>query len=296
MRTTRRRFLGAAGAGLAAGLAGCSGGGPTVPSIAEAPGVAGSEFRFAYEATDVAIPRRPPVVLGRLDDLRDHGAHLADPPHALAGHEPLSSPVSDVVSLPSTTAYAKVAGARAFVGVDADAARSSLADAGEETTASGRPYFEGEDWAAAVTDDAVVEAAAPLVGSARERRQYATTIAAAVAGDEDRLLDVHEPSRRVADALPACQYVSVSPSLSDVDFRSEIFGVSVRGEQSVLATARLAADHRDPSKRNARLDVVDRWESRLTPDASVSNVTVLKDDHLVRVTGVVPTAKIRPSG
>jgi hypothetical protein len=292
MRVSRREVLGAGAVAVGAGIAGCGASPPSVPSIDDAPGVSAGATGFAYEADGMAFVRRPELVLGQVDSLAKHADQLAAPAQDLVAHEPLSTPVADAVDLSSLSTYAKVQGARVFVGVDAAAARETLEAHGEARTADGVTYYVGDGWAAALTGDAVVEAAAPLVRSADAREQYVRTIPRARAGDVDRLVEVHEPSKQVMSALPACQYVDLSPALSNLNFEAEVFGVSVRGEQTVLVTARVAVPRNDPSKRNARLNTVDRWESRLAPDASISNVTVVKDDQLVRVTGTVPTPKV----
>lgn len=118
--------------------------------------------------------------------------------------------------------------------------------------------FHGEDWAAGTAENAVVEAASPLANDRELRRQF----------------------------------VRLSPIGSDYNFESEAFCASIRGETSVLGTARVARDAHDPSKRNAKLNVVDSWKRPLTPDADVSHVTVVKRGSLVRVTGVVETSKL----
>lgn len=262
--------------------------------MSDAAGVAGGPTRFAYATEDVAVPERPAVVVARLDALESHAAALPAPPTELFGQRPLADAVREAVPPESPSAVAKVAGARAFVGLDADAARATLDDraAASMRTDGGVRAYRGDGWLAAIVGNAVVEAAAPLADSDRRRRQYVDAMARARRGDGDRLLQRHDAARRVAGVLPSADYATVRPTLSSLDFRSEAVATSVRGDRTLLATARLATRTNDPSKRNARLRVVDRWNRRLAPDADVSNVTVVKRDDLVRVTGTVRTANL----
>lgn len=294
MDESRRRLLAVGGAAAVGALAGCAGSPVEVPSMGAAAGVGGGPTRFAYAADDVAIPSRPQVVVGRIEAAASHGDALPASASELFGDRPLSAAVRAAVDVESLSAYAKVAGARAFVGVDTEAARATLEDRAAATTRTeaGVRAYRGQDWEAAVVADGVVEAAAPLAGTERERRQYVDTLSAARRGSGARLLERHQPARRVANVLPAAEYATVTPTLSSLDFESEAFAASVRGERTLLATARLATPTNDPSKRNARLQVVERWADRLAPDAEVSNVTVVKRDDLIRVTGTVPTATL----
>lgn len=289
MDRTRRGLLGAGGTAVAAAFAGCGSQGASVPSLSETAGSAGDGTRFGYRRENVEIPRTPELVVARLDALDEHADAFPRSPRELTAREPSSEAVAAAVSVADASTFAFVGGARVYAGVDASAARGVLSERGEPVPETPPGVFEGEEWAAAAFDDAVVTAAAPRVRSAQARRQYVLAVRAAAAGDGERLLSASGPANRVVDALPAGQYVDVSPALSNVSFRSEAFGASVRGDRTVLARARLAATHVDPSKRNARLDTVEGWERRLAPDADVQTVTVVKEDRLVRVTGVVDT-------
>lgn len=261
-------------------------------SVEDAPGVGGGPTRFAYASEEGLVPTLPATLVTRIADAREQESHLSASPFELLGHEPLSDAVAAAVDYESATAYAKVAGVRIYAGVDGESARDTLAERGTETTESDISVFNGEDWAAGATENAVVEAAAPLADSVELRRQYVPAVIRARRGTGRRLLETDEPTGRVASVLPAGQYVILHPAVSDFNFESEAFSASIRGEQSVLATARLARAGNDPSKRNARLLVLDRWNQYLSPDADVSNVTVLKRGSVVRVTGVVETSKL----
>lgn len=263
-----------------------------MPSIGDAAGAGGGPTRFGYRAGGLAIPTRPEVVVARLDALERHASALPSRPRALVGREPVADAVAAAVDLADASAFASVAGANVYVGVDASAARTVLSDRGGPVEDAPDEIFEGEDWAAAAFDDVVVATAAPRVRSARARRQYVRTVRAAGVDDGERLLSASRPARVVVDALPAGEYLDVAPALSTVNFRSEAFGASVRGDRTVLARSRISAGHVDPSKRNARLDTVDGWRRRLAPDASVDRVSVEKDGRLVRVTGVVDTSAL----
>ena len=263
-----------------------------MPSLAETDGSDGDGTQFGYRRDGLEIPSEPQLVVSRLDALEEHASLLPKPPRELTAREPLSDAVAAAVSVADASTFAFVGGARAFAGVDATRARDVLAERGEPVAEAPAGVFEGEEWAAAAFDDAVVTAAAPRVGSRQARRQYVAAVRAAAVGDGERLLSGSPPAKRVVDALPAGQYVAVSPRLSAVSFRSEAFGASVRGDRTVLARARLAASHVDPSKRNARVDAVESWDDRLAPDGDVGDLTVRKRDRLVRVTGVVDTADV----
>lgn len=292
MDGSRRGFLAASAGTLAASVAGCFNSPPSVPSFEDAPGAGGGPTRYAYASEEGLVPERPSTLVARIDEATKHESHLSTDAFTLFANEPLSDAVSAAIDIGSVTAYAKVAGARAYVGVDTAGARDALAERGEERTAGDVTFYEGSDWAAAATENAVVEATAPLAGSTDIRREYVTAVVRARRGSGTRLVSAHAPMARVVGVLPACQYVILRPTVSDYDFESEAFGVSVRGEKSVLATARLASSGRDPSKRNARLNVLDRWEKHHSPDADVSNVTVVKRGRMVRVSGVLDTAKL----
>jgi hypothetical protein len=292
MDRTRRGLLGVGGSAMAAVLAGCSSQGPSVPSLSEAAGSGGAGTRFGYRRDDLEIPNTPELVVARLDALDEHAAAFARPPRALTARDPSSDAVAAAVGVSDAATFAFVGGARVYAGVDASNARSVLAERGDPIPESPPGVFEGAEWTAAAFDDAVVTAAAPRVGSARARRQYVRSVRAAAVGDGERLLSASRPAKRVVGALPAGQYVDVSPSLPDVSFRSEAFGATVRADRTVLARARLAASHVDPSKRNARLNTVEGWRRRLAPDADVEAVTVAKDGRLVRVTGTVDTSDL----
>jgi len=210
----------------------------------------------------------------------------------LLGHEPSSDAVAAALDYESAAAYAKVAGVRVYAGVDGESVRDALADRAEETTRSDVTVFHGEDWAAGTTRNAVVEAAYPLADSVELRRQYVQAVVRARRGTGRRLLESDEPMARAASVVPAGQYVTLHPTIPDFDFESEAFCASVRGKQTVLATARVARSGNDPSKRNARLLVLDRWKRYLSPSADVSKITTLKRGSVVRVTGVVETSKL----